>query len=175
MEYTHGSFKVGTWIATMGGEEATEVDLYTGYNHSFMTEGYSLDFMVTNYTYVQKAKNNSVEYSIGLNTPYLNLFIGQMPEYFGVESASNYISISKDFTLGESGVVLGLGVGSTSFADEDKFSKNEDGYQDYKVSLTKKKDDIEISIFYTENDLEEDEASLLLDDSVVGGSVTVSF
>ena len=175
MEVNHGKISAGAWAATLGTDSAAEVDLYLNFKQQISQSDYFLNFSITDYTYTQTTNLNTIEYAVKLESPYGSLLIGQTPDYFGTESSSTYVNYSHGLKLTESGTSLNFSVGNTQYGDKDKFTVNENGYTDYKVSIVKEKDNISIEMFYTDTDLDDNTAPAeKLDDAVVGGSITIS-
>lgn len=176
LEYSDKWLTVGSWLSSLGGDNnGAEVDLYVTATHEFSSD-YSLALSVVGYTYAQDTNLNFIEYILTFTNPVATFMVANTSDYVGSETSSMYYNLSKSFTLDSvKKIGLNLSVGMTTFDEEEKAgSKN---YTDYKIALTKEKEDMTYEFFFSNTDrkkINEDTTETNAKDATVGVSLTLS-
>lgn len=140
----------GLWLSNIA-DGNVEVDMSLFY--SIPMGANKLSIGSTFYHYPHSGTADTVEYTLSLESVVGALSVNYISDYFGTDTSSMYFSWGRSFELSaKEKLSLGLSLGYTDFDEEDKASQT--SYLDYKVSLKKAYDSIDVSVFYSDTDRE---------------------
>jgi uncharacterized protein (TIGR02001 family) len=166
-------FYIGTWGSTVdfgdsndtGSFGNLELDYYAGWSNSIGDTDFAIDVGYIYYDYpgdTVDPEGDYQEFYIGGSWKDLSLKVNYSDDYYAETDEFWYISGDYSFTLLDD-LSIGLHVGYNIIDDEggflaaDEDGENEDGYNDYSVSVTYTWASVDFSVAYVGTDLDDED------------------
>ncbi len=161
-ENDHG-FYAGFWSSNVDfqiqtvDDASAELDIYAGWGGTFSDTdlNWSLGVLHYNYPNADASLNyNFTEINASLNYNWITVFYAHTSDYFGGADSADYLNVAADFEF-TANWSAGASIGFQSV--EDNATWGTPDWNDYKVYLGKKYQDLDFELAYIDTDLSENE------------------